>query len=84
MSDAVILNLSNMADSFSAEELAEAISMLSQKLKNLFASHRAEKQIEEKKESEPAFLTELFAMADCESEKHKSEGKWTRDELYRY
>ena len=75
MSDAMVANFSKMADNLSYDETISVISMLLEKLKKSFVK---------KTEPQPAFLEDLFAIADKNPELHRSNGKWSRDELYRY
>ena len=78
MSDFAYAYFSTELDKLSLPDLER----LFEKIKGLIAKQK-EKSVSKEKVL-PAFLTEMFAIADKEPEKHKSEGKWTRDELYRY
>ena len=75
MSDAMMMNLTNMADSMSYDEVISAISLLLERLKKPF-----EKK-EEKLTKEQKILQELFAHADSLHLSSNGE-KWTREELY--
>ena len=75
MSETMIADFTKMASMLSYEDTLSVISLLLEKLKNLQPKNS---------DSTPAFLDELFAMADKDSDLHKSEEKWSRDELYRY
>ncbi len=76
MSDAMIANFTQQAQFLSYDDTLTVISILLEKLKK--HEHKTEKKIM------PEFLTDIFAIADKEPNIHKSEGKWSRDELYRY
>ena len=76
MSDAMIANFTQQAQFLSYDDTLTVISILLEKLKK--HEHKTEKKIM------PEFLTDIFAIADKEPNIHKSEGKWSRDDLYRY
>jgi len=76
MSDAMIANFTQQAQFLSYDDTLTVISILLEKLKK--HEHKTEKKIM------PEFLTDIFAIADKEPNIHKSEGKWSLDELYRY
>ena len=76
MSDAMIANFTQQAQFLSYDDTLAVISILLEKLKR--HEHKTENQVM------PEFLTDIFAIADKEPNIHKSEGKWSRDELYRY
>ena len=84
MSDAMMTDFMRITDSFSGEELVSAISILSEKLKKMFANSEKKANIskeEQKLSKEEQTLRELFAHAD--SLHLRSDGtKWTREELY--
>ena len=79
MSDAMMSDFMKMADSFSGEELASAISILSEKLKAVFVSDDRfkNKDLEKRRKT----LKKLFAHADSLHLNSKGK-KWTREELY--
>ena len=79
MSDFAYAYFSTELDKLSLPDLEQ----LFEKIKGLIAKQK-EKKVSKEKEVLPDFLTEMFAIADKEPENHKSEGKWTRGELYRY
>ncbi|MBP5158021.1 MAG: hypothetical protein ILP18_09150 [Treponema sp.] len=72
MSDAMMADFSRMADSMTYEEVISVISLLLERLKRPFA------QISP---SQPAFIEEMFAIADKEPELHKSEGREANRDL---
>ncbi len=77
MSDAMMSDFMRITDSFSGEELVSAISILSEKLKKMFANSEEKANISKEEQT----LRELFAHAD--SLHLRSDGtKWTREELY--
>ena len=76
MSDAMIANFTQQAQFLSYDDTLTVISILLEKLKR--HENKTEKKVR------PEFLTDIFAIADKEPNIHKSEGKWSRDELYRY
>jgi hypothetical protein len=76
MSDAMIANFTQQAQFLSYDDTLTVISILLEKLKR--HENKTEKKVM------PEFLTDIFAIADKEPNIHKSEGKWSRDELYRY
>lgn len=75
MSDAMMADFSRMADAMSYEEVIAGISLLLERLKKPFMQET---------QRQPVFIDDMFAVADKDPEAHKSEGKWTRDELHRY
>ena len=75
MSDAMMTDFSRMADALTYEEVIAVISLLLERLKKPFTQET---------QRQSSFLEDMFAVADKEPELHKSEGKWTRDELHRY
>ncbi len=79
MSDFAYAYFSTELDKLSLPDLEQ----LFEKIKGLIAKQK-EQQVEKENKDIPAFMTEMFTIADKEPEKHKSEGKWIRDELYRY
>lgn len=76
MSDMAMADWSTRAEELSADEMLSLISMLVEKFKKKFST---EQKVEKK-----TFVDEMFAIADKNASLHKSEGKWTRDELHRY
>lgn len=76
MSDAMITNFTQQAQFLSYDDTLTVISILLEKLKK--HEHKTEKKIM------PDFLENIFAIADKDPDIHKSAGKWSRDELYRY
>ena len=77
MSDAMMADFNRITDSFSGEELVSAISILTEKLKKLFAGTEDQPKVSE----EEAALQAIFARADAEHASSNGE-KWTREELY--
>ncbi|MBP5465004.1 MAG: hypothetical protein J6Y13_07540 [Treponema sp.] len=75
MSDAMMTDFSRMADALTYEEVIAVISLLLERLKKPFTQET---------QRQSSFIEDMFAVADKEPELHKSEGKWTRDELHRY
>lgn len=76
MSDAMIENFTQQAQFLSYDDTLAVISILLEKLKR--HEHKTEEKVM------PEFLEDIFAIADKEPNIHKSAGKWSRDELYRY
>lgn len=76
MSEAMVADFTMRANALSYEETFSVISILLERLKNS-VPQRSEK-------IRPAFLDEILSIAEANPEIHKSEGDWTRDELYRY
>ena len=76
MTDTMIASFKQQAQSLSYDDTIAFISILLENLKK-----HEQSQLEK---SKPDFLAEVFAIADKEPNLHKSEGKWARDELYRY
>lgn len=76
MSDAMISNLSSMADSMTYDEILSAISLFLEKLKKPFIK---EENLKISKEQEA--LHSIFTRADRLHLNSNGE-KWTREELY--
>ena len=77
MTEAMMADFVARADALSFEETISVIAMLAEKMRRQFA-------IVNNSHDTPAFVDEMFAIADSDPELHKSETKWTRDELHRY
>mgnify|MGYP006916108896 CR=1 FL=1 len=73
MSDMAMADWSMRADELSVEDMLSVIAMLIDKFKKRFSA-----------EKKASFVDEMFEIADKNASLHKSEEKWTRDELYRY
>lgn len=75
MSNAMVADFTQRASLLSYEDTISVISLLLEKLKMLQPKAN---------EMQPSFLDEMFAIAEKSPELHKSDEKWSRDELYRY
>ena len=83
MSNAQLAAFTAQAKTLSYEDTVSFISILLENLKNPFI--QAETNAPKEQDAElPAFISEIFAIADKEPELHKSEGAWNREELHRY
>ena len=77
MSDAMMADFNRITDSFSGEELVSAISILTEKLKKLFAGTEEKPKVSKEEEA----LQNLLALS--ETLNLRSDGtKWTREEMY--
>ena len=77
MTDVVMADFAARAEALSFEDTIALIAMLTDKLRRQFITAKEQK-------AAPAFVDEIFAIADKEPGLHKSTGRWTRDELHRY
>ena len=75
MTKAMITDFKQKASTLSYEDTLYVISLLLENLKEMHP---------EAKEKSSDFFNDFFALADSSPELHKSDKKWSRDELHRY
>ena len=78
MSDAMFLDFTNYALKLSYEQTLTLMKTLLENLKNKASFEK----VEEQEEKIPDFLLNMFSICDSNPKLHKSESKWTREELY--